>query len=114
MTHVERVPGTRPQRRRVEAQDWERAQRLYIFCRARAIDRLALAEQQHPESTTKQRRDLRVLEAIHGKARQHDDIVTSCAITYFRAQAMKDAQHPDFLGEWIRPRHATDGDAQKE
>jgi len=39
---------------------------------------------------------------MYGKARQHNDIVTSCAVTYFRTQALRDARHPDFLGEWIQ------------
>ena len=39
--------------------------------------------------------------AVYCKARQHGDIVTGCAVTYFRAQALQDADHPDFLGEWI-------------
>ena len=49
----------------------------------------------------KQRRELHVLESMYCKARQHGDIVTSCAVTYFRTQALKDAHHPDFLGDWI-------------
>ena len=28
-------------------------------------------------------------------------MVAACAITFFRARAMRDAQHPDFLGEWL-------------
>jgi len=28
-------------------------------------------------------------------------MVTGSAVTYFRAQALKDADHPDFLGDWI-------------
>ncbi len=83
-----------------EAQSWDRVQRLYAFCRARAIDRLVLAAQE-PAHVRKWRRQLHVLESMYGKARQHGDIVTGCAVTYFRAQALQDADHPDFLGEWI-------------
>ena len=74
-------------------------QTLYAFCRARAIERLVLT----PDSAnlSKQRRELRVLESMYCKARQHGDIVTNCAVTYFRTQALKDADHPDFQGEWI-------------
>jgi len=79
---------------------WHRVQRLYAFCRARAIERLVLAAQD-PASLSKHRRDLRVLESMYCKARQHHDIVVDCAVTYFRAQALKDANHPDFLGEWL-------------
>jgi hypothetical protein len=84
----------------VELRDWVRIQRLYAFCRARAIERI-IAAKETPEAVVRQQRALSVLETMYGKARQHDRIVTGCAVTYFRAQAMKDAQHPDFLGEWI-------------
>jgi hypothetical protein len=86
--------------RAVEPQTWERVQRLYAFCRARAIERLVLASED-AASIRKQRRELHVLESMYGKARQHGDIVIGCAVTYFRAQALKDANHPDFVGDWI-------------
>jgi hypothetical protein len=99
---MEHLQAFHPRRRVVAPQDWTRVQRLYAFCRARAIDRIVIAQERPSESTTRQRRELRVLETMYGKARQQrNDIVTSCAVTYFRAQAMRDAQHPDFLGEWI-------------
>ncbi len=85
--------------------DWHRVQEIYAFARARAIERIVLAEAEHGRSG-KERHDLRVLETMHAEARRGDD-VASCAILYFRAQAMRAAQHPDFLGEWIiarRPR----------
>ncbi len=85
------------QRHKVGTHDWHRVQRLYAFCRARAIERIIAAE----GAGTRQRRDLATLETMYAKARHHNDIVTSCAVTYFRAQALKDARHPDFLGEWI-------------
>lgn len=56
----------------------------------------------------RQRRELHVLESMYCKARQHGDIVTSCAVTYFRTQALKDADHPDFLADWIWPPRAVD------
>ena len=99
MILMEKVQTIRTTQRSVEPQDWSRVQKLYGFCRARAIERLVLAEHD-PASPGKERRDLRVLESMYGKAR-HNDIVTSCAVTYFRAQALKDAHHHDFLGEWI-------------
>ena len=100
MSLTKRAQTVHTQRDAVEPQDWWRVQRLYEFCRARAIDRLVLAEQTQ-ESTGKERRELHVLESMYGKARQHDDIVVGCAVTYFRAQALRDAHHPGFLGEWI-------------
>jgi hypothetical protein len=81
--------------------DWTRFQRLYGFCRARAIERIILVDKGDVAGWTKGRRDLRVLESMYTKARQQQGIVIGCAVTYFRAQAMRDAQHPDFLGEWI-------------
>jgi hypothetical protein len=101
MIPLEPAQAVPTSRRSAAPQDWSRVQRLYAFCRLRAIDRLALAQEHHPEDTSRERRELRVLETMYGKARHHDDIVTSCAVTYFRAQAMKDAHHPDFIGEWI-------------
>lgn len=82
-----------------EPQDWRRIQRLYAFCRARAIERIVEAS----EDQSRHRRALTTLETMYGKARQHNDIVASCAVSYFRAQALKDAHHADFLGEWIFP-----------
>jgi hypothetical protein len=97
MEHAQALNSTH---RPVEPQDWWRVQRLYRFCRARAIERLVLADHD-PTSPSKERRDLRVLESMYGKARQHNDVVTGCAVSYFRVQALKDAHHRDFLGEWI-------------
>jgi hypothetical protein len=101
MTIMDRVQAAHSHRRTAEPQDWSRVQRLYSFCRARAIERITLAERRDPENTAQERRELRVLETMYGKARQHNDIVVSCAVTYFRAQALKDAHHADFLGEWL-------------
>jgi len=38
---------------------------------------------------------------MYGMVRQQDDVVTDCAVNYFRVRALKDADHPDFHGEWI-------------
>ena len=101
MTLREHAQTVHSQRHAVEPQEWWRVQRLYEFCRARAIDRLVVAEQ-HLASPSKERRELHVLESMYGKARHHNDnIVIACAVTYFRAQALRDAHHSDFLGEWI-------------
>ena len=86
--------------RHVEPHDWWRVQKLYEFCRARAIDRLIGADHELA-SSSKARRELHVLESMYGKARHHNGIVIACAVTYFRAQALRDAHHSDFLGEWI-------------
>lgn len=84
--------------------DWSRVQGLYVFTRARAIERILVAEAENGR-LAKARHDLRVLESMHAEAREHDD-VAACAILYFRTQAMRSAHHPDFLGEWIIPARA--------
>ena len=48
--------------------------------------------------------DLEVLEAMYVQASTHNDVVVACAVTYFRATALRDAHHHEFLGEWIGPR----------
>ena len=100
MTSADRPETLRSAQGPIEAQAWGRVQSLYAFCRARSIDRLVLAAQDSAK-VRKLRRELHVLESMYCKARQHGDIVTGCAVTYFRAQALQDADHPDFLGEWI-------------
>ena len=100
MILMEHSQTVRTTHRPVEPQDWWRVQRVYRFCQARAIERLVLAEPD-PANPNRERRDLRVLESMYGKARQHHDVLTGCAVTYFRARSLKDAHHPDFLGEWI-------------
>ncbi len=100
MSLTERAQTVHMQRHAVEPQEWWRVQKLYEFCRARAIDRLILAKQELA-NTSRERRDLHVLESMYAKARQHNEIVVGCAVTYFRAQALRDANHPGFLGEWI-------------
>jgi hypothetical protein len=100
MTSADRSGTVRTAQGPVVAHEWGRVQTLYAFCRARSIERLVLAAQDSAE-VRKQRRELHVLESMYCKARQHGDIVTGCAVTYFRTQALKDADHPDFLGDWI-------------
>lgn len=100
MTSADASGTVRTARGPVEDQEWPRVQTLYTFCRARSIERLVLAAQDLA-GVRKQRRELHVLESMYCKARQHGDIVTGCAVTYFRSQALKDADHPDFQGEWL-------------
>lgn len=90
------MSATRPTQTEI---DWGRVQGLYAFTRARAIERIIVAERDH-RSAGKEAHDLRVLETMHAEARRDDD-VAACAVLYLRAQAMRSAQHPDFLGEWI-------------
>lgn len=97
MNLTERARPAPSRRREIEIRDWNRVQRLYAFCRCRAIERIIAA----PDDSARQRRDLAILETMYGKARQHNDIVINCAASYFRTQAMRAAHHPDFLGEWI-------------
>jgi hypothetical protein len=84
----------------IEDQAWGRVQTLYAFCRARCIERLVIAAEDSTK-IRKRRRELHVLESMYCKARQHGDIVTSCAVTYFRTQALQYADHPDFQGDWL-------------
>ena len=100
MTSADRSETVRTTQGPVESQEWGRVQTLYAFCRARSIERLVHAAQ-NSAKVRKHRRELHVLESMYCKARQHGDIVIGCAVTYFRAQALKDANHPDFLGDWI-------------
>jgi len=100
MPSMSQAPSSASQHRPVELAGWARVQTVYAFCRARAIDRIIEAEQSHSAMVARQRRDLHILETMYGKAR-HNDVVASCAVTYFRMTAMRDARHPDFLGEWI-------------
>ena len=82
--------------------DWHGLENLYHFTRLRAMDRLRAAEQDRDRhGSGRERHELRVIESMYAHARQHDDIVAACAVTYFRAQALRDAHHPEFLGEWI-------------
>ena len=82
--------------------DWDRVETLYSFCRARARDGVQAAELRHDSlSSANEQHCLHTLEAMYAQARHRSDVVAVCAVTYFRARAMRDAQHADFLGEWI-------------
>ena len=82
--------------------DWERVERLYSFVRARALDRAHEAvEGRDFAERSEPRRSLHAIEAMFEQARQGDRVVAECAITFFRARAMRDAHHPEFLGEWL-------------
>lgn len=89
-------------RRRTSQQriDWARVEQLYAFARTRAEERLAHAERHDADRVSKERAALRTLESMYALGRRSEDMA-SCAITYFRVRAMRDAQHPDFLGEWL-------------
>ena len=80
--------------------DWARVEQLYVFARTRAEERLAHAERHDADRVSKERAALRTLESMYALGRRSEDMA-SCAITYFRVRAMRDAQHPDFLGEWL-------------
>lgn len=94
--------GARPRRSpRHPGIDWVRVEQLYTFARARAQDRLEEATRlSHGDRVASARTALRTLESMYTLA-QGNDATASCAITYFRVRAMRDAQHPDFLGEWL-------------
>ena len=100
------TPGTAASRRRGTRVDWDRVERLYSFVRARALERLQQAEQSGDGSAWGQQREsIHALDAMFTQAQRRRGVVAACAITFFRARAMRDAQHPEFLGEWIgRPR----------
>ena len=81
--------------------DWVRVEQLYTFARNRAHERLDEATCLRDDSgIASARTALRTLESMYALA-QGNDATASCAITYFRVRAMRDAQHPDFLGEWL-------------
>jgi hypothetical protein len=82
--------------------DWERVERLYLFVRERAVERLREAEQMRDVAALNaERQNVHAIDAIFTQARRRRGVVAACAITFFRARAMRDAQHPDFLGEWL-------------
>ena len=94
--------GTRPRRRPArQGIDWTRVEQLYAFACARAQERLDEATRlQEAEQVRTTRAALRTLESMYTLARR-SDATAACAITYFRVRAMRDAHHPDFLGEWL-------------
>jgi hypothetical protein len=90
-------PGRAPGRRGV---DWVRVEQLYGFVRARAQERLEEAARVDEDGLPAVSTVLRTLESMYALGRS-SDAMASCAITYFRVRAMRDAHHPDFLGEWL-------------
>jgi hypothetical protein len=92
-----------PTQRDLASIDWERVDALYAFTRRRAVERVHAAERQHADGPTRAaRHELMVIETLYAEARHHDHVVTGCAVLYLRARALRDAQHADFSGEWIR------------
>jgi hypothetical protein len=82
--------------------NWTRVEQLHAFVRSRAVDRLKEAQQtRDPGALRAARQNLHAIDAIYVQARNRRGMVASCAIRFFRARAMRDAQHPDFLGEWL-------------
>ena len=82
--------------------DWDRAERLFSFVRERAVERLREAERTGDVAALKvERQSMHAIDAMFAQARRRRGVVAACAITFFRARAMRDAQHPDFLGEWL-------------
>jgi hypothetical protein len=82
--------------------DWGRVERLYSFVRARSSERLRAAERRHdlPALLT-ERKSVHAVDSMFTQARRGEGVVAACAITFLRARAMRDAQHPEFRGEWL-------------
>ena len=88
--------------RRASQVDWDRVQTLHAFVRGRACERMREAERSGDVAAGREvRQSLHAIDAMYIQARHGHPVVTSCAITFFRARAMRDADHPDFLGEWL-------------
>lgn len=79
--------------------DWERVATLYAFVRARALEHLRRACD--VETRRRERQHLQAIDAMFAQARRGHRVVEACAVTYFRSRAMRDACHPDFLGQWL-------------
>ena len=91
-----------PGRTRPDAIDWDRVERLHSFVLERALERLDAARLRHDrEAEADQRSNVHAIEAMFAQARRRSGMVAACAITFFRGRAMRDAHHPDFLGEWL-------------
>ena len=89
-------------RRRASRVDWDRVEQLYAFVRARALERLHEAERSGDVAVCReQRQSILAMDAMFSQAQYEHPVVASCAITFFRARAMRDANHPEFLGEWL-------------
>jgi hypothetical protein len=82
--------------------EWDRVEKLYSFVRARVLERLREAERGHDVAALGSERDsLHAIEQMCARAREGQGVVAACAIIFFRARAMRDADHADFLGEWL-------------
>jgi hypothetical protein len=91
-----------PQRARPQRIDWDRVEQLYSFVRERTLERLNDArERRDQEGVLAERKNVHAIDAMFAQARRRRSVVAACAITYFRARAMRDADHPDFQGEWL-------------
>lgn len=99
---VRRRITRRPRAARPERIDWDRVEGLHAFVRDRTTERLREAE--HLGDLTvalSERANLHAIDAMFEQARQRHGVVAACAITFFRARAMRDAHHAEFLGEWL-------------
>ena len=75
--------------------DWDRVERLYSFVRARAFERLHEAERSGDVAARRQhRQSILAIDAMYSQAQNGHPVVASCAITFFRGRAMRDARHP--------------------
>jgi hypothetical protein len=82
--------------------DWDRVERLYSFVRDRTVERLNDArERRDQEGVLAERTNVHAIDAMFAQARRRHEVVAACAITYFRARAMRYADHPEFQGEWL-------------
>ena len=89
-------------RRRAARLDWDRVERLHSFVRTRALERLREAELARDVAALREhRQSVCAIDAMFAQAQHGHRVVASCAVMFFRARAMRDAQHPDFLGEWL-------------
>jgi hypothetical protein len=94
--------GEEPRRDRPHRTDWGRVERLYSFVRARSSERLRAAEQGRDlPAVLGERQSIQAVDTMFTQARRGEGVVAACAITFFRARAMRDAHHPEFLGEWL-------------
>lgn len=91
-----------------EPVDWESIDRLFHFARERAEERTSRAEAVADQETAGlERLALHVMRTLYRQAKQQQErILVGCAVNYFRARALRDAHHPDFLGTWIGPASA--------
>jgi hypothetical protein len=97
-TRVSRLPR-RTQQERV---DWDRVECLYSFVRDRSLEHLRSALEARDDAALRaERQNVHAIDAMFAQARQGHTVVVGCAISFFRARAMRDAQHPEFLGEWL-------------